>query len=59
MSWRFRKVFSLLGTRVAVTRRGLGASWRLPGFRIGVNSQGRWYVSFGVAGTGFYYVKTF
>lgn len=34
-------------------------SWRLPGFRVGVNAQGRWYVSFGIPGTGLYWIKHF
>ena len=59
MGWRFRKVFSIAGTRVTLTRRGLGTSWRFPGFRVGINAQGRWYVSLGVPGTGFYYIKHF
>ena len=59
MGWRFRKVFSGAGTRFSLTRRGLGMSWRLPGFRVGVNAQGRWYVSFGIPGTGLYWIKYF
>jgi hypothetical protein len=59
VGWRFRKGFSMFGTRVTLSRRGAGASWRFPGFRVGVNAQGRWYVSFGISGTGFYYIKQF
>lgn len=59
MPWRFRKSFSLLGTQWSLTRRGLGASWRLPGVRVGVNAQGRWYVSFGIPGTGLYWIRHF
>ena len=59
MPWRFRKSFSLIGTRFSLSKRGLGASWRLPGVRVGVNAQGRWYVSFGIPGTGFYWIRHF
>jgi hypothetical protein len=59
MPWRFRKTLSLFGTRFTLSRRGLGTSWSLPGFRLGVNAQGRWYVSFGIPGTGLYYIRTF
>ena len=59
MGWRFRKSISFLGTRFTLTPRGLGKSWRFPGFTIGHNAQGRWYVSFGIPGTGLYWIKHF
>jgi hypothetical protein len=59
MGWRFRKTVYVALTRFNLTRRGLSASWRLPGFRIGVNAQRRWYISFGIPGTGFYWIKQF
>jgi hypothetical protein len=59
MGWRFRKVFSFGRTRFSLGRRGLGTSFRLPGFRIGRTAEGKWYVSVGIFRTGFYWIKYF
>jgi hypothetical protein len=59
MGWRFRKIISLGRARLSLSRRGIGTSLRLPGFRVGRNAQGRWYVSFGIPRTGLYWIKTF
>jgi Protein of unknown function (DUF4236) len=59
LSWRFRKTFAFGPARTTLTRRGLGASWRFPGFRIGRAANGRWYLSFGIPGSGFYWIKHF
>jgi len=57
MGWIFRKTLYFAKTRWTITKRGLGASWRLPGFTIGRNAQGRWRISFGIPGTGLYWSK--
>jgi hypothetical protein len=54
-----RKSVSLLGTRFTLSRRGIGASWRFPGFQIGVTADGRRYWSFGIPGTGLFWIKHF
>lgn len=59
VGWRFRKTLSFGATRFTLTRRGIGTSWKLPGFRVGINAQGRWYLSFGIPGTGLYWIKHF
>jgi hypothetical protein len=59
VGWRFRKIIALGRARFSLTRRGIGTSVRLPGFRVGRNAQGRWYVSFSIPGTGLYWIKTF
>jgi Protein of unknown function (DUF4236) len=59
MGWRFRKIFTLGRARFSLTRRGIGTSFRLPGFRVGRNAQGRLYISFSIPGTGLYWIKQF
>ncbi len=56
---RFRKTFGRGPFRMTVTRKGLG--WRLGGrlFRFGVSPDGRRYISFGIPGTGLYWIKYF
>lgn len=55
--WRFRKVFGRGPLRLTVTKRGVG--WRIGGrlLRYGVSPDGRRYVSFGIPGTGLYWIK--
>lgn len=56
--WRWRKIFSLGGgSRATVTKNGVGVSFQLPGFRVGVSPQGRPFFSLGIKGTGLYYIK--
>jgi hypothetical protein len=60
MGFRFRRVFPIFGgARVNLSKRGVGASWGIPGFRFGVAADGRRYLWIGVPGSGFYYVKYF
>ena len=53
----FRKRRSLLGNllNVNLSRSGIGLSVGVRGFRLGVSSSGRRYVSAGLPGTGIYY----
>lgn len=58
MTWRWRKIFSIGGGfRSNVSRRGIGWSWGIPGFRIGRNADGSKWISIGIPGTGFYFIK--
>ncbi|HEX6160908.1 MAG TPA: DUF4236 domain-containing protein [Thermoanaerobaculia bacterium] len=59
MPWHFRKALTFGRARFSLSRRGLGTSFRLPGFRLGVNAEGRWYLSFGIPGTGLYWIHHF
>lgn len=57
MGWRFRKIFRSGPFRWSWTKKGVGWSWGLGGFRYGVNPTGQRYISFGIRGTGLYYIK--
>ena len=59
MAWRFRKSKNLGPFRATVSKKGVGTSFGLFGFRFGVSPDGRKYWSFGIPGTGFYYIKYF
>ncbi len=57
MSWVFRKIFRFGPFRTTLSKSGMGVSWGIPGFRFGVSPSGRKYVSFGLPGTGIYFIK--
>jgi uncharacterized protein YegL len=57
MSWRWRKVFRSGPVRTTVTTKGVGWSIGIPGLRFGVSPTGRRYISAGVPGLGFYWIK--
>lgn len=59
MGWRFRRVFGAGPFRWTLSKRGVGASVGLGGVRFGVSPDGRRYVSFGLPGTGLYWIKYF
>lgn len=59
MSWRFRRIYRTGPFRWTWSKRGIGWNWRLPGFRIGISPTGQKYISFGIPGTGFYYINYF
>ncbi|TVZ60046.1 uncharacterized protein DUF4236 [Flavobacteriaceae bacterium MAR_2010_105] len=59
MGWRFRKTKSFGPLRTSLSKRGLGSSFAFLGLRFGVSPDGRKYVSFGLKGTGLYYIKYF
>lgn len=55
--WRFRKVFGRGPFRSTLSKRGIGWSWGIPGLRYGVSPSGQRYISFGIPGTGLYWIK--
>jgi hypothetical protein len=57
MSWRFRKSKSIGPFRATVSKTGLGTSVGFFGFRLGVSPNGKKYWSFGIPGTGLFYIK--
>lgn len=57
MSWIFRKIFRFGPFRTTLSKGGVGMSWGIPGFRIGVSPTGRIYLSIGIPGTGLYFLK--
>jgi len=57
MGWRFRKIFQSGPFRWTWTKKGLGWSIGLPGLRYGVSPNGSRYISFGIPGTGLYFIK--
>lgn len=59
MPWRFRKVFRAGPFRWWLCRSGIGYSWGIPGFRVGVAANGVRYLSIGIPGTGLYFIKYF
>lgn len=55
MAWRFRKSKRLpLGFRLNFSRRGIGYSWGIRGFRVGRDAQGRVVRTVSIPGTGIY-----
>lgn len=59
MSWIFRKIFRFGPFRTTLSKGGLGMSWGISGFRVGVSANGRKYITLGIPGTGFYFTKYF
>ena len=57
MGWRFRKRLTFGGLRLNLSRRGIGYSWGLRPFRMGVSSDGRKYVVFTIPWTGLSWMK--
>ena len=57
MAWWFRKSKKFGMFRTTVSKKGVGGSFGFLGFRFGVSPDGRKYWSFGIPGTGFYYIK--
>jgi hypothetical protein len=53
--WRFRKIFNIGGFRTSLSKKGIGYSYGLLGFRFGVNPSGRKYISFGISRTIIFY----
>ena len=53
MSWTFRKTFSLGRLlRINVSKRGLGVSVGVPGFRVGLGADGKVRRTISIPGTG-------
>jgi hypothetical protein len=59
VTWRFRKSKKIGIFRTTLTKKGIGTSVGIPGLRFGVSPNGRKYFSFGIPGTGLYYIKYF
>jgi hypothetical protein len=59
MSWIFRKIFRFGPFRTTLSKGGVGMSWGIPGFRVGVSANGRKYLTLGIPGTGIYFTKYF
>ncbi len=59
MAWRWRKTKQTGPFRTTVTKKGVGTSIGLKWFRIGVSPDKRFFISFGIPGSGFYYIKYF
>ncbi|MEI8270505.1 MAG: DUF4236 domain-containing protein [bacterium] len=57
MGLRFRKSFGFGGLRTNLSTKGVGTSFGFFGFRFGVTAEGKKYWSFGIRGTGLYYIK--
>ena len=57
MGWRFRKSIGFGPLRTTFSKSGVGKSIGFLGCRFGVTPDGRKYWSFGIKGTGFYYIK--
>jgi hypothetical protein len=57
MSWRIRRTLSVGPLKTSISKKGLGHSFGFFGLRFGVTAEGRRYWSFGIKGTGFYYIK--
>jgi hypothetical protein len=54
MGWSFRKPFNFGPLRVNLSRRGVGYSVGVRGFRIGQNAKGQKYSQTSIPGTGIY-----
>jgi len=59
MNWNFRKIFKIGPIRTTLSKGGVGMSWGIPGFRVGVSANGRKYITLGIPGTGIYFTKYF
>lgn len=57
MPWHWIKRVNLGTVRATFSQRGVGKSLGFFGFRWEVTADGRKYWSFGVRGTGLYYIK--
>lgn len=57
MSWIFRKIFKSGPFRTTISKKGVGISWGVSFFRIGISPTGRKYFTVRVPGTGLYYIK--
>jgi hypothetical protein len=57
MGWRYRQSFRIGPLRTTISKKGVGKSIGFFGFRFGVSPDGRKFWSFGIRGTGFYYIQ--
>lgn len=59
MAWRFRKTKNIGPIRTTVSKNGVGTSIGFLGFRFGVSPTGKKFWSFGIKGSGLYFIKYF
>jgi len=59
MSWRFRRTKRYGNFLTSFSKKGVGTSFGFLGFRFGISANGKRFISFGIKGTGFYYIKYF
>lgn len=59
MGWIYKKSYKKGPFRTTVSRRGVGTSWGLSFFRIGVTASGKRYLRITLPGTGLYWMKYF
>lgn len=58
MGWRvFRSFYLGGGFRATTTNAGIGVSWGIPSFRVGLSATGRKWISVGIPGTGIYFTR--
>jgi hypothetical protein len=55
----FRKSMNAGPVRVNMSKKGAGASFGFPGFRIGISADGRKYLRLSIPGTGIGWTKYF
>jgi hypothetical protein len=54
---RFSRTFNYGPLKTNLSKKGIGKSIGFFGFRFGTTAEGRRYWSFGLKGTGLYYIK--
>lgn len=59
MAWRWRRTKKTGPLRTTVSKKGVGTSIGFRWFRIGISTNKRFFLSFGIKGSGFYYIKYF
>lgn len=57
MGWKYRKSINAGPLRTTLSKKGVSHSFGFLGFRFGVTPDGKKFWSFGLKGTGFYYIK--
>jgi hypothetical protein len=57
MAWRYRKSKNIGPFKATISKNGVRTSFGFFGFRFGVSPDCRKYWSFGIPGTGLYYIK--
>jgi hypothetical protein len=57
MGWHWSRAINFGPVQTTISHKELGTSFGFLGFRFGVSPDGRKYWSFGIPGTGLYYIK--
>lgn len=58
MGWRYRRRARFGPLNINLSRRGVGTSWGIPGFRVTHTATGHRYLTLSVPGTGLSWQKT-